>query len=91
MILMILILIYIFYAVYLLIVTPTDTYIVKKGTLSEEESEIGYIIRNEVVVKEDYNNGIYAMATEGKKVAKGESIFRYYSDNEKILKLRFQN
>ena len=85
MILILLILIYVFYAVYLLIVTPTDTYIIKKGTLSEEETAIGYIIRNEVVVKEDYDNGIYAIASEGKKVANGESIFRYYSDNEKDI------
>jgi len=78
---------YIVSAIYLLIVHPTDTYIVKQGTISEEDEAIGYIIRNEKVVKgEDYANGIYAIASEGQRVAKGESIFRYYSDSETEIK-----
>ena len=73
--------------VYLLIVHPTDTYVIKQGTLSEEDEAIGYIIRNEVVVKgNDYANGIYAIASEGQRVAVGESIFRYYSDSEKEIR-----
>ena len=81
--------IYVISAVYLLIVHPTDTYIVKEGTISEEDEEIGYIIRDEQVVKgENYSNGIYAIALEGQRVAKGESIFRYYSDGEKEIKTK---
>lgn len=81
------IIIYIITAIYLLIVHPTDTYVVKIGNLAEEDEAIGYIIRNEVVVKgEDYENGIYAIASEGQRVAVGESIFRYYSDSEKEIK-----
>lgn len=81
--------IYVISAVYLLIVHPTDTYIVKEGTISEEDEEIGYIIRDEQVVKgEDYSNGLYAIALEGQRVAKGESIFRYYSDGEKEIKTK---
>ena len=78
---------YIASAIYLLIIHPTDTYIVRQGTISEEDEAIGYIIRNEEVVKgEDYANGIYSIASEGQRVAKGESIFRYYSDSEKEIK-----
>ena len=81
------VLIYVISAVYLLIVHPTDTYVVKEGTLSEEDEAVGYIIRDEQVVKgEDYANGIYAIASEGQRVAVGESIFRYYSDSEKEIK-----
>lgn len=81
------VIIYIIYAVYMLIVNPTSSYIVKEGTLTEEDETIGYIIRNEKVVKgEDYANGIYAIASEGQRVAVGESIFRYYSDSEKQIK-----
>ena len=81
------ILIYVISAVYLLIVNPTETYIVKEGTIAEEDESIGYIIRDEQVVKgEDYENGIYAIALEGQRVAVGESIFRYYSDSEKEIK-----
>ena len=78
--------IYIVYAVYLLIVTPSDTYIIEQGTLSKEDSVIGYVIRNEIVIKDEgYDNGIYAIVSEGKKVAQNESIFRYYSNNEKEI------
>lgn len=81
------ILIYVICAVYLLLINPTDTYIVKQGSLSEEDECIGYIIRDEKIVKgEDYQNGIYAIASEGQRVAVGESIFRYYSDSEKQIK-----
>lgn len=74
-------------AVYLLIVNPTNTYVVQQGTLSQEDEAIGYIIRDEIVVKgEDYKNGIYAIALEGQRVAVGESIFRYYSDSENEIK-----
>jgi len=81
------VLIYVISAVYMLIMHPTDTYIVKQGTLSQKDEEIGYIIRDEHVVKgEDYENGIYSIASEGQRVAKEESIFRYYSDSEKQIK-----
>ena len=81
------ILIYVICSVYLLLTNTTDTYIVKHGSLSEEDECIGYIIRKEKIVKgEDYQNGIYAIASEGQRVAVGESIFRYYSDSEKQIK-----
>lgn len=81
------VLIYIISAVYMLIVNPTNTYVVKQGLLSEEDEANGYIIRDEIVVKEEDNkNGIYAIASEGQRVAVGESIFRYYSDSEKEIK-----
>lgn len=81
------VLIYVISAVYLLISKTTETYIVKQGTISKEDEAIGYIIRNEKVVKgENFENGIYAIASEGQRVAVGESIFRYYSDSEKEIK-----
>ena len=84
-ILLLLIVSYVTYAVYLLIVDPTDTYIIKEETLSEEDTTAGYIIRNETVIKEESKNGIYAIVSEGEKVAKSDSIFRYYTDNEKEI------
>lgn len=81
-----LITVYVIYAIYLLIANPVDTYIIKKGTLAQEETGIGYIIRNEKVIKgENYENGIYSIVSEGEKVASGESVFRYYSDSEKEI------
>jgi len=77
----------VFCAMRLVIEKTADTYIVKQGTLSKEDEAIGYIIRDEKVVKgENYANGIYAIASEGQRVAVGESIFRYYSDSEKQIK-----
>lgn len=85
-ILLLLIATYMIYTVSLLIINPTDTYIIKKETLSKEDSSVGYIIRDEEVIRgQNYENGIYAIATEGEKVSKSESIFRYYSDNEKEI------
>ena len=81
------ILIYLIYAVYLLVKEPTDKVTVEKGTLYLEETNIGYIIRDEQVVKgNNYKNGMEQIKSEGEKTAKGESIYRYYSKNEEELK-----
>lgn len=83
----ILVLIYLVYAVYLLVKEPTDKVTVDKGTLYLEETDIGYVIRDEQVVKgNNYKNGMEQIKNEGEKTAKGESIYRYYSNNEEKLK-----
>ena len=85
-VLCILIVAYISYAIYLLIVNPKDTYIIKQGTLSNEDETVGYIIRNEqVITDETHDNGIYAIVPEGQKVSKNENVFRYYNDGEKEI------
>ena len=77
---------YLAYTIYLLIKQPTDIFTVEEGQVSMEETDIGYIIRDEQVVKgENYKNGMEQIITEGKKAAKGEAIFRYYSKNEESL------
>lgn len=76
--------IYFAYAVILLIIHPTEIYVITKGEIKEEEETVGYIIRNETVIKDEDNlNGIYAITTEGQKVAKDEVVFRYYKESEK--------
>ncbi len=66
-----------------LISKSTDTFMVENGTLSYEESAEGYIIRDEKVLKgNNYSNGLSQIVTDGSRVSKGESIFRYYSNNE---------
>ena len=80
------VLIYIIYMVVGLIRKPTDTVYVEMGQVREEEIAIGYMVRDEEVIRgENYKNGIEQIKTEGEKVAKGESIFRYYSNNEESL------
>ena len=70
----------------MLIKEPTDVFTIEEGKVYLEETDIGYIIRDETVVKgENYKNGMEQIKTEGEKAAKGESIFRYYSKNEESL------
>ena len=51
------IVIYLLYTIYLLIKEPTNIVTVEEGKLYQEETDIGYIIRNEKVVKgNNYKN-----------------------------------
>lgn len=81
------ILFYIVYAMYLLVKQPTDTFTIEEGKLYQEETDIGYVIRSETVVKgQNYKNGILQIKSEGERAGKEENIFRYYSANEESLK-----
>lgn len=80
------VLIYFVYAIIQLIKQPTDIVMIENGELSEEEAAVGYVIREESVVQGDnYKNGMIQIKSEGEKVAKGDAIFRYYSNNEESL------
>lgn len=86
------ILVYILYIVINLIRNPTDTVYVEMGQIEEQETVVGYIVRDETVLKgENYKNGIEQIKAEGEKVAKGEAIFRYYSNNEESLIKKIQD
>ena len=64
---------------------------IENGKLSEEEGTIGYIIRKETVIQgNNYKNGMIQIKTEGEKVAKGEAVFRYYSNQENKLVEKIQ-
>ena len=78
--------IYILYAVILLNKGESDVIFVEQGAILQEETVVGYIIRNEQVIQnEEYQNGIIQIAGEGEKVYKNETIFQYYSDEAKEL------
>ncbi len=78
---------YFLYIIYLLVREPTGIFRVEEGTLYLEESRVGYVIRDEVVVQgNNYKNGMEQIKSEGEKAAKNENIFRYYSKNEESLK-----
>ena len=81
------VLIYVVYAIYLLIKEPTNIFTIEEGTLYQEETDIGYVIRKETVVRgNNYKNGMEQIKAEGERAAKDENIFRYYSTNEERLK-----
>lgn len=78
---------YCLYKVVALVQNPTNTFSVEQGKVYQEEAAIGYIIREETVVKgNNYKNGMAQIKTEGERVAKNEAIFRYYSSGEENLK-----
>ena len=81
-----LVIIYLIYTIYLLIKQPTDIFTIEEGTLYSEETDIGYVIRDEVVIQgENYKNGMEKIKSEGEKVAVNEAVFRYYTKNEDSL------
>ncbi len=86
------IIIFCLYKVIVFIQNPTDTFSVEQGQIYQEERAIGYIIREETVVKGDnYKNGMEQKKTEGEKVAKGDAIFRYYTTGEEDLIKKIQD
>lgn len=85
------IMIYVVYAIYMLVKQPTNIFTIEEGKLYQEETDIGYVIRNEQVVKgENYKNGMMQIKSEGERAAKDENIFRYYSSNEETLKKKIE-
>jgi len=86
------ILIYVAYAIYLLVKQPTNVFTIEEGKLYQEETDIGYVIRSETVVKgENYKNGMVPIKSEGERAGKNENIFRYYSTNEENLKKKIED
>lgn len=79
--------IYLIYTIYLLIKQPTNVFTVEEGKLYQEEIAVGYVIRDEKVIKgENYKNGMEQIIAEGEKAGVNENVFRYYSANEDSLK-----
>lgn len=80
------VLIYFSYAIVKLVKNPTDTFLIEEGKVYNEESAIGYVIRNETVIQgNNYKNGMLQIKSEGERVSKNEPVFRYYSNNEENL------
>ena len=83
------VIVYLLYTIYLLIKQPTNVFTIEEGKLYKEETDIGYVIRNEKVVKgENYKNGMEQIKAEGERTAVNENVFRYYSKNEENLKIK---
>ena len=86
-ILVVILISYLIYNTIRLIMRPADTFVVEQGVLSVSEVKDAYVIRNEVVLQgNNYKNGMEKVIAEGKKVAKGDSVFRYYVNGEETIK-----
>ena len=74
------------YNVIALFVHPSDTFMIDNGKISLSEQADAYVIREEKLFQgKNYKNGISQIKTEGQRVAKGDPIFRYYTNNEQNL------
>ena len=63
---LVLIIIYVLYAIFLLTNEKSRVFTIEKSKLYLEETNTGYVIRNEKVVKgENYKNGMEQIKTEG--------------------------
>ena len=84
--------VYIIYVIVNLITNPTDNFIIQKDLLAAEESTVGYVIREEKIIEtKNYEKGIVKIKDEGQKVAKGENILRYYTENEDEINAQIEN
>ena len=71
---------------------PTSNFVVEEGKIYKEEPAEGYIIREENPIDiPNSSNGIVAIRSEGEKVAKGESIYRYCIENEEEINNNISN
>ncbi len=69
-----------------LISSPTKTIVVRKNTISSEESKVGYVIRDEYVIEsENENKTIKPIKNEGERVATNNPVYKYYNENEEEI------
>ncbi len=74
------------YQIISLAMNPTDSFLVEQGKIYEEESLIGYVIRDEKIIQTPENqNRLVKIINEGERVSVGEAIFRYETINEQAL------
>jgi len=80
------------YQIILLAIEPTESFLVEQGEISQEESLIGYIIRNEEVIQTSgEQNKLVQIKNEGERVSVGETVFRYEASNEQELNQKIED
>lgn len=84
--------IYLFNSIYTWWQKPTNVFLVENGKIFLMESTIGYVIRNENVIQNEKNeNEILQIKTEGQRVANGDTVLRYYSNEETSIQKEIEN
>lgn len=79
------------YKIITLVIRPTDSFLVEKGKISQEEGVIGYVIRDEKVIKTpETNSKLVHIKNEGERVSVGEEVFRYEATNEQELNQKIE-
>lgn len=78
--------IFVLYEVISLMTSPAKTFILGESTISQEESKVGYVIRDEIIIENSKENKkIEPIINEGEKVAVGSPVFKYYNVNEEEI------
>lgn len=79
-------LIFCIYQVIRLAIEPTDSFLVEQGKISQTESVIGFVIRDEEIIEsEEIKGKLVGIKNEGERVSVGETVFRYKAANEEEL------
>lgn len=79
------------YQIISLVIKPTDSFLVEQGRITQEESLIGYVIRDEEVIQTSENtNKLVQVKNEGERVSIGETVFRYEATNEQELNQKIE-
>lgn len=79
------------YHIIRLVAKPTESFLIEEGTISQSESVIGYVIRDEQVIKStEEQTKIVQIKHEGERVSKGGTIFRYEATNEQELNKKIE-
>ncbi len=84
------------YQIIRLAIHPTESFMIEQGIISQTESLIGYVIRDEKVIKSEENTEkLVQIKNEGERVSVGETVFRYEAEgeqetNEKIQALNME-
>ena len=85
-------LIYLGNSIYIWWQKPTNVFLVENGEISLSESTVGYVIRSENVIQnEETENEILQIKTDGQRVAKGDTVLRYYSGEEESIQKEIAN
>lgn len=78
--------VFVLYKIITLIISPTKTLILRENTISEEESKVGYVIREEYIVENtNKDKTIKPIISEGERVAAKRPVFKYYNVNEEEI------
>lgn len=77
---------FVIYKIIGVIASPTETFILKKSTISSEESKVGYVIREEYIIDgTEESKNIEPIKNEGEKVSIKQPVLKYYNINEKEI------
>ena len=83
--------IFFIYQIISLALNPTDSFLVDYGKVSQEESLIGYVIRDEKLIQAPENQTkLVQIKNEGDRVSVGEAVFRYEAPNEQELNTKIE-